>query len=165
MGDPDHLLGHGHLHSAHLHDGELQGQLLLLDVPSGEVEEEWHVPDGVVASDGLGLLGVNDMAVVVKVDDDIVAWKRRQSLGERDLFWTHTREGGWRFVSQVPEEHGQPNWGAWGATRSLWDSVELWEEDGDMLSILVAPTLPWLGTRTSKVLGSHPCLHPRLYTG
>lgn len=159
MGDPGHH-GLGHLCSAHLHDSEFQGQLLLLDVPSGEVEEERRVPNRVVASDGLGLLGVDDMAIVVKVDDDIVAWKWRQSLGERDLLWTYTREGGGRFVRQTPAQCGQPNQGAWGATRSPWGSAELWGEDGDMLSSLVAPILPWLGARTSKVLSSHPCLHP-----
>lgn len=109
MGDPGHLLSHGPLRPAHLHDGELQGQLLLLDVPSGEVEEEGHVPDRVVAGDGLGLLGVNDVAIVVKVDDDVVAWKWRQSLGERGLLWTHTRQEGWRFAHQTPAQHGRPN--------------------------------------------------------
>lgn len=118
MGDPSHLLGRGHLRPAHLRDGELQGPLLLLDVPSGEAEEEGHVPDGVVAADGLGRLGVDDVAVVVKVDDDVVAWKWRRSLGERDLLWTHTGKGGWRFVSQIPARHGQPNLGCPGGYKT-----------------------------------------------
>lgn len=118
------------------------------------------VPDRVVANDGLGLLGVDDMAVVVKVHDDVVACKWRQSLGERDLLWTGTRDGGWRFMSHVPVWRGQPNWGSWGPARPPRGSVEMWGEDGDVLATWVAPTPPWLGARTS-----HPCPHPRLCVG
>ena len=118
---------------------------MLLDVPSREADEEGHAPDGVVAGDGLGLLGVDDVAIVVKVDDDIVAWKWRQSLGERDLLWARTREGGWRLASQIPAHHGQPHWGAGGSTGAPWGSAELWAEDREMLSILVAPTPPLPG--------------------
>lgn len=63
-----------------LHDDELQHQWQLSDVTTGQVKQEWSVPDRVGTTGPFGLLGTNYFPILAQIDYNIVVCGKKITL-------------------------------------------------------------------------------------